>query len=179
MLSEVEQQPFEYLFGILDKTDNGSLDKADFIKAFEGIKAKADAQRTNKIDNAARRWFFLLCSEGDENHDKKITKEEWLKWAATLPTQLPENGAYPRSNNRFTDVVFDSMSYNDETLTAAEYAAWFTSFGLKGDAAACFAQMDAGTDGKISFKDFYQLMREFVSGDATAKGYHLFGNIKG
>lgn len=179
MLNDAQQQAFEYLFGILDKTGNGTLDKADFMKAFEGIKAQADQQRATQIDNAARRWFFSTYLGGDENRDEKLSKEEWLKWAASLPAQFVQSPMYPRSNKRFVDVVFDSMSSDNETLTTAEYVSWFTSFGLKGDAAACFAKMDTLNDGKISFRDFYQLMKEFVSGDANTKGYYLFGDIKG
>jgi Ca2+-binding EF-hand superfamily protein len=177
MLNEQQQRAFESLFNLFDKNGNGSIDKADFMAAFDKLKEGASPQQIDKIDTAARRWFMSLYLGGDENKDKKVSKEEWLKWAATLPTQLATESAYPRSINRFVDVVFDTISSDNEVITAQEYTAWFTLFGLTGDAAVCFQKLDDGNNGKISFKDFYELMKEFVSGDTTKAGTVLFGNF--
>lgn len=177
MLNEQQQRAFESLFSLFDKNGNGSIDKDDFMAAFSKLKSGASAGQIEKIDTAARRWFLALYLGGDENKDKKVSKEEWLKWAATLPAQLATTPAYPRSMNRFVDVVFDTISSDNEVITAQEYTAWFTLFGLKGDPAVCFQKLDDGNNGKISFKDFYELMQAFVNGDTTQAGAVLFGDF--
>lgn len=185
MLNEQQQAAFDYLFGILDKSGNGCLDKNDFSQAFQGLKKGATTHKVAKLDHAARRWFFLLCTEADENSDRKINKEEWNNWAAGLGAELDPKNMFPRTNTRFVDIVFDSISSDDESISLTEYKAWFASFGLKGNPATWFnlatdfneLLTDSANNKKISFSDFFMLLREFTNGEATKAGYKLFGDF--
>lgn len=177
MLNNEQQHAFEYLFGLFDKNGSGSITEADFMKAFEGIKATANAAKATKIDKLVRQWYLSLSATGaDTNKDKQISQDEWLTWAAGLADDV-QDGDISSKYNHFVNAVFVGITTDDETISAAEYAAWFQSFGLVGDAAATFQKLDAQGDGTINRKEFTELMKAFANGDTTQSGYRLFGDI--
>lgn len=174
MLNAQQQQTFEYLFGLFDKTGNGSIAENDFIKAFEGIKAASSADKAAKIDKAARRWYLSLSVFGDENKDKQLSKAEWLKWAEGFAEDV-QDAEISRKYGHFVDAVFASIAGDDDTISADEYALWFHSFGLVGNAAAIFKQMDGNGNGTISKDEFNNLFLAFVKGNILVTGHQLFG----
>lgn len=175
MLNVVQQQNFEFLYRMFDKNGNGTIEEADFMKAFEGVKEAAGDEKASIVDKSARRWYLALKVFADENKDKVISREEWMGWATDMAKDVAENNAINRKHAHFADAVFASITMDDRKITATEYATWFSSFGLCGDAATIFATLDANNDGELTKSEFDDLVVEFVKGDQELAGYQLFG----
>lgn len=177
MLNEQQQKAFNYLFDVFDENGNGSLSQDDFHKAFEAIKAGSSADKAARIEKAAQRLYLSVIVFGDDNKDKQMSREEWLKWAEGFAADV-EDGDFSRKYEHFVDAIFASITRDDENITSQEYALWFHCMGLEGDAVEYFQQMDANGDGSISKDEFNELMLAFVQGNTSKKGHQFFGRLQ-
>lgn len=178
MLTTSQRRNFENLFKVFDKNGSGNIDEADFMQAFEGIKADSSPGRAEKIERAARRWFLSLYVFSDGNKDRRISQDEWLAWADGIAQDAKNYKKPSRKYEHFTAAVFAGIADSDGALTKAEYERWFHSFALKGDAAAIFDALSPNDKGALAKDEYEELIKQFVLSDEEAAGNRFFGELR-
>jgi EF-hand domain pair len=180
MATNAQLQSFEALFRVFDKDNSGSIEEADFLAVFEPLKAKATVLKAEKINLTARRWFLSIYVGNDTNKDRKISKQEWLDWmtdAAASEEETIKTDTLSSKFSRLTNAIFDTFAYDNDTISAEEYATWFGVLGLSGDPAAIFSKFYLMQNGTLGHGAFDLLLKEFVLGDASKPGSRFFGEL--
>ncbi len=168
MLGELQQKKFDYLFRVLDKDGNGSLEEADFDMLFKDL-IKTD-ETSERVKNAARRWWLSMKVFADENNDNAISKEEYAAWAEKVADAESEEF------KRWADAVFGCLASGDTNITEEEYVTWFNALGLAGDAGAIFKTFSLGADEAMGRTEFQDALQQFTGMNSRAAGNHIFGN---
>lgn len=177
MATHAQLQAFEALFRVFDKDDSGSIEEADFLTAF--TKANTTALKAEKINLTARRWFLSISSSNTDK-DRNISKQEWLDWmtaVAASEAETVKTDTLSSKFSRFTNAIFDTFAYDNDTISAEEYASWFGLLGLSGDPAVIFSTFYLMPNGTLGHGAFELLLKEFVLGDTTKPGSQFFGQL--
>ena len=178
MLNSEQELKFEYLFRLFDKDYDRRIGLIDILYAFEKLvdnaSSEADKDRLHRALSQwwTSLWFFADLIEG--NKDREISEGEWNSWARNLSYDVKNNDD-SRPFTMWCDAVYDGIGGGD-AITAAEYAAWWDSFDIQGDAATNFQKLDTNDDGAITKAEFTALLKEFIIGDLYDAGSFLFGD---
>lgn len=174
MLSFNQETKIEYLFRLFNKDWDRSLGLIDFRLAFdkliENAKDEAEKDRLSRAVNSwyTSIWFFADLVMGDKN--REIDKQEWMEWAEYLNDDLKNGDIESRQFVMWRDAVYDTIGAGD-SISVTEYAAWWDSFGIEGDAAANFAKLDSNGDGAITKEEVTTLLVAFVTGNDLSSFY--------
>lgn len=180
MATNAQLHTFEALFRVFDKDNSGSIEEADFLAVFEPLKSKSTALKAEKINLTVRRWFLSIYSGSPHVKGRTISKEEWLDWmvAAAASEEATKSADTLSSKfSRFANAIFDTFAYDNDTISAEEYASWFGLLGLKGEPAPIFSKFYLMQDGTLGHGAFDLLLKEFILGDVSKPGSKFFGEL--
>ncbi len=168
------------LFTTLDQDRSGTLERADFERAAEAIRAERQwpesHARYQSLLHAMREFWDELRLHVDRDKSGGVSLAEWTRFHDGMADEVRELGRLPLWGLGLLQSIHAVLDLDgDGNVTPEEYALWLKAIGSPHDPVAAFAELDADHDGRIGFDELEQLYRAWLLGEGDgAPGADLF-----
>ncbi len=179
MLTDLQKRKLIKLFSMYDANYKGTIDHDDFDNI-----AKKLAQRRNwslrspryiTLANQLTYDWKCLKRNADKQHDKHISREEWLNYYDAV---LSDPEQYQKSVQQLMDLVFDAFDHQENgKISAEEWGEFLSVFNVSPVyAPMVFPMLDGDGNGFLSKEEVKKLFHDFFySDDPHAPANEMFG----
>ena len=168
MLTPLQTQKLTKFFSMYDTNCDGFLVAHDFehiVKKLADLKhlGSRSSQYLALNDRFTRFWKSLE-SHADQNHDHKISLDEWLAYYEII---LSDEQRYQDELHGVMDIVFEVFDDNgDAKISPEEWAHLFTIYNVSPVyAPEIFKQLDRNHDGFLDREEVMNLIYQFFYSD--------------
>lgn len=181
MLGELQKKKFEYLYSVYDADKNGHIDFADFTCYVDRFSQLYNFDKTSvnyrDLTEAAAKIWDLIRDNADDNHDGRISLEEWMAFEEAYVEALQLS---PDTFDYFCKVIkqlFDLVDVNNNgEISMVEYGDFLKGWGVDTDAEAIFSQLDIDGNGVLTFDEVIKHISDFYfSNDPKVPGNLFYG----
>jgi EF hand len=177
----LQQRKFAEHFDLHDLDLDGFIEWSDYetfaTDLADGLIPVARVADRNALMDVFWRWWDRLCHAADNDHDGRISKEEYV---TAMEAGLLDTDADVRTVLGLADIVLKALdTTGDGRLTADEYARLFDAIGVDREVSVpAFQQLDRDNDGIIGREEWRAAVIEFfLSADPDAPGNWLLGQV--
>ena len=178
-MDELREKKFTRLFEIFDANQNGHLDMNDAVLIMDNFREefgwREGGENDRKFRGAFLKIWTKLFREADTNHDRKVSKEEFLVYYEKVTSNDIAFYAYLKP---FMDELFPAIDENNNGILSKDnYCSFYRACNNSDeDAELAFHEMDANKDGYISHLEFYTMFYQFhMNSNPKHASRHFFG----
>lgn len=179
VLSDVKRKKFSNYFNLLDRNQDGRLERRDFEQIVQSVAAARGLQPESAtyqdLESSVMATWSHIEQFVDRNGDGRASLDEWLR---TLEDTIGNEQNYNRYVIPMAREIFNVLDTDDDGVVGVqEYQAFFQCLGASPQAAVgAFQRLDTNGDGQLARDELLERVREFHTGDdANAPGNWLFG----
>lgn len=179
MLTDIQTRKLTKLFYLYDANDDGVLVQQDFIVLAtrlaalrQGLQAAPEAAQI--LTHLQQDWA-CLCEAADQNHDARITLDEWLSYYDQVLDDIKQ---YTSRVIALVTLLFDAFDQdNDGQISEQEWIDLLSVFNvLPIYASSIFLNLDVNQDGVLNQDEVLTLIHDFFYiNEPSAPANVMFG----
>lgn len=179
MSSTFRQRKYAAFFDHLDNNDDGVVDRHDWDRYAEIIRAEkgwsAREPQLEALVESTTVWWESMRSAFGVTEDEGIGRVQFVAFCDRMAQELRAGGPPPQWAIDMcirTHQMLDSTGTG--TVDASEYAVWLRAIGSSADPEEVFAKLDLDGDGVVSRDEMVTLLGQFfISEDPAEPGNYL------
>ncbi|NEQ51825.1 MAG: calcium-binding protein [Leptolyngbya sp. SIO3F4] len=179
MLTDIQTRKLTKLFHLYDSNDDGVLVQQDFTALAMRLATLREGElfasyRGEILTHLQQDWS-CLCAAADQNHDARITLEEWLGYYTQV---LDDMQQYASRVVALVTLLFDAFDQNnDGQISEHEWVSLLAVFNVQPIyAKSIFINLDVNQDDCLSQDEVLTLIHDFFYvSEPSAPANFMFG----